>query len=128
MFAETGNSIKLVCWCASLLKQGMSICSIPTAQPASFSVCPLGFRSLCQRTNFHRHLQISRHQGSCSADQHKPDTTFDPERGVGCTTANSSSACSSLDINLICHTSKLTCNCRRNMRWNPVANECQVGS
>ena len=44
-FAETGNSIKQVCWCASLLKLASSIRSIPTAQPASFSVCPLGFRS-----------------------------------------------------------------------------------
>jgi len=82
------------------------------------SYCKWG---LCQCNGGH-----TRTWGSCSADQHKPDTTFDPERGVGCTTGNSSSACSSLDINLICHTSKLTCNCRRNMRWNPVANECQI--
>ena len=34
--------------------------------------------------------------------------------------------CSSLDIDLVCTINMATCNCRRNMRWNPVPKECQV--
>ena len=131
------SSIKQVCWNRKQHQAGLLVCKFAQTgeqhpqhphDPAGLILSLSPGIPLCQRTNFHRHLQIFRHQGSCSTDQHKPDTTFDPESGVGCTTANSTSACSNLDINLICHTSKLTCNCRRNMRWNPVANECQVRS
>ena len=84
----------------------------------------LGRPLSCQRTNFPRHLQIYPcYQASCSADQRAD--TFDPEAGVACTTM-AHSACSSLDINLVCNPTKLTCDCRRNMAWNPVARECQV--
>ena len=84
----------------------------------------LGSPLSCQRTNFPRHLQIYPcYQASCSADQRAD--TFDPEAGVACTTM-AHSACSNLDINLVCNPTKLTCDCRRNMAWNPVARECQV--
>ena len=65
------------------------------------------------------------YQASCSADQRESGSTFDPEAGMACTTM-AHSVCSSLDINLVCKPSNLTCNCRRNMAWNPVAKECQV--
>lgn len=80
---------------------------------------------ICQRTNFHCHLQIHPCQASCSADQRESGNTFDPKAGMACTML-AHSVCSNLDINLVCNPSSLTCNCRRNMAWNPVAKECQV--
>jgi len=62
---------------------------------------------------------------SCSADQRESGNTFDPKAGMACTML-AHSVCSNLDINLVCNPSSLTCNCRRNMAWNPVAKECQI--
>ena len=106
---------------ASLRNQGIfnQVCSHglenphgPT--PTSFSLCLLGSRSANRQT-----FKFIIVQGSCSC-------TFDPEAGLTCSAANSASMCSSLDINMACTISMSTCNCRRNMRWNPVPKECQV--
>ena len=113
---------------ASLRNQGIfnQVCSHglenphgPT--PASFSVCLPGSRSANRQT-----FKFIIIQGSCSADQHETSSTFDPEAELACSPANSTSMCSSLDINLVFTINMSTCNCRRNMRWNPVPKECQV--
>ena len=89
--------------------------------PASFSVCLPGSRSANRQT-----FKFIIIQGSCSADQHETSSTLDPEAGLTCSPANSTSMCSSLDIDLVFTINMATCNCRRNMRWNPVPKECQV--
>jgi len=70
-----------------------------------------------------------RSYGRCQYTQGNPrPQNFDPF--VSCT--NGSSTCSSLDMNLVCNTNLTTgsvqgrCQCRRDMRWNSEAGECQI--